>query len=78
MQCAREAGAAILMESVRIPCPPQAVKPKTPPKGSVFVRIQCARLDVLQAVIDGAEGVADDRAEDHEGRDDDNGDQNKN
>jgi len=35
-------------------------------------------LHAVEAVVDGAERVADDRAEDHEGRDNNDGNQNKN
>jgi hypothetical protein len=35
-------------------------------------------LHGVEAVVDGAEGVADDRAEDHKGSDNNDGNQNKN
>jgi hypothetical protein len=42
------------------------------------LRLSSWTLDRREAGVDGAEGVADDRTQDHKGRDNNNGNQNKN
>jgi hypothetical protein len=51
---------------------------ETPPPQGLVLGWKGHRLHAVQAVIDGAEGVADDRAQDHERRNYNNGNQNKN